>query len=300
MNASRRKLARAISLLESSSLSKTDFQSYFDKARENRSCRVIALSGPPGVGKSTVAGCISKHFLETGHKIAVLAIDPISPYSGGAVLGDRIRFLPDDYQGEEIKDNFYLRSLSAQMFMGGVPPTIAGQIVILMGSGFDRIIVETAGVGQGEYLVRNYSDHFCLVLMPESGDEVQALKSGILEVADSILVNKSDLKGAPRYYSTLRQNLDIDDLFLVCGSDSSGFEKFFEQVTFDQSKITVEGLVSIYVRDMLMYQLLSGGADEAKLSGVGGKSFEEILSVSKQQFTNEVQRLLDTGNILTI
>lgn len=153
----------------------------------------IGFTGPPGVGKSTLVGTFIARRAQLGRSIGVLAIDPASPIGGGAVLGDRIR-MDDALDGSGV----YLRSISSGDTHDGLGNNVADMLLALDSRGFDELLLETVGVGQAEHAVRALVDTLVLLLQPESGDGVQALKAGILELADVVVIAKSDLPGAAR------------------------------------------------------------------------------------------------------
>lgn len=152
--------------------------------------RRIGLTGPPGAGKSTLAGHLALHRLP-GQRVGVLAIDPSSPRTGGAILGDRIRM--DELAGSA---QLYIRSIGSRSAHDGLSDNLPEMLDTMDEFGFDEVLLETVGVGQAEYAARAQVDTLVLVLLPESGDIVQAMKAGIMEMADIFVVNKADLPGA--------------------------------------------------------------------------------------------------------
>lgn len=164
----------------------------------------IGVTGPPGVGKSTVTAGLARRAVQAGHSVGVLAVDPTSPFSGGAFLGDRVRMqsLSDDHR-------VFIRSLASRDGHGGLSPSTPYAADVLDAFGLDRIFIETVGVGQAELDVLSCSDIVILVLQPGTGDVIQALKAGILEAADLFLINKSDLQGAETLLDSLRFMLDV-------------------------------------------------------------------------------------------
>jgi LAO/AO transport system kinase len=164
----------------------------------------IGVTGPPGVGKSTVTAALARRAVRAGHAVGILAVDPTSPFSGGAFLGDRIR-MQDLDDGRRV----FIRSMASRDGHGGLSPATPYAADVLDAFGLDRIFIETVGVGQAELDVIGCSDLVILVLQPGTGDVIQALKAGIIEAADLFLVNKSDLQGTEALLESLRFLMDI-------------------------------------------------------------------------------------------
>jgi LAO/AO transport system kinase len=163
----------------------------------------IGLTGPPGAGKSSLGGRLAVLRARTA-RVGVLAIDPSSPRSGGAILGDRIRM--DELAGA---DDLFVRSLASRTAGDGLAQNIPELLHAMEHAGFDEVILETVGVGQAEHAVRHQVDTLVLVLNPESGDIVQAMKAGVMELADIYLINKSDLPGAARLAGDIQRVLQL-------------------------------------------------------------------------------------------
>jgi LAO/AO transport system kinase len=193
----RRALARVLSLVQNGDAPK------FGK-RKLRPARVVGITGSGGAGKSTLVGALLKHLRGKNLNVAVLASDPQSPKTGGALLGDRIRvkFDPAD-------EGIYFRSLSTRGAPGGIAACTGAAIPWLKAFGFDVILVETVGIGQDQVAVREVVDTLVLVVTPGAGDEVQWEKAGVIELADLIVVNKSDMPGADRVAQQLRHSLSL-------------------------------------------------------------------------------------------
>jgi LAO/AO transport system kinase len=166
--------------------------------------RLIGITGSPGVGKSSVTSALITALRAGGRRVAVLAVDPSSPLSGGALLGDRIRM--QEHHGDE---GVFVRSLAARGHLGGLAAAIPSAALVADAAGFDDIILETVGVGQSEVDVAALADTTVLVLAPGLGDSVQAAKAGILEIADVLVVNKADQSGAGRLEAELRGMLEL-------------------------------------------------------------------------------------------
>jgi LAO/AO transport system kinase len=187
----RRALARAMSAVENETAAGTvllhRLQPHLGRAR------VLGITGPPGAGKSTLVSALIGAWLARGARVGVVAVDPSSPFSGGAILGDRIRM--GEHQANE---RVFIRSLASRGHGGGLSRTAARVVDLLDAAGYDQIIIETVGAGQSEVEVAEVADTRIVVCPPGLGDEVQALKAGILEIADILVVNKADLPAAER------------------------------------------------------------------------------------------------------
>ncbi|HZW55614.1 MAG TPA: methylmalonyl Co-A mutase-associated GTPase MeaB [Nitrososphaerales archaeon] len=167
---------------------------------------VVGITGPPGTGKSTLVDRLITAFRSRGLKVAILAVDPSSPVSGGALLGDRVRMLD-----HSLDEGVYIRSMASRGEEGGLSRAAKNAVRILDAAGNDLVIVETAGIGQSDVKVVGIADVVVVVLMPELGDEVQAMKAGLMEVGDIFVVNKSDLPGADIVLRTLMDVLSMKD-----------------------------------------------------------------------------------------
>lgn len=174
------------------------------------STRVVGITGPPGAGKSTTVGALVGAYRANGLRVAVLAVDPSSPYSGGALLGDRIRM------AAHINDpDVLIRSVATRGHLGGLAAAVPASIKLLSALGYDLVILETVGVGQSEIEIAAVADPTIVVLNPGAGDAVQASKAGLLEVADIVVVNKADRDGADQTVRDLRAETHAPILKLV-------------------------------------------------------------------------------------
>lgn len=168
---------------------------------------VLGITGPPGAGKSTFVDRVVQQARAGQERVAVVAVDPSSPFSGGAILGDRVRM--ERHTGD---DDVYMRSLSSRGHLGGLSGATTEVVDLLDAAGFERVVVETVGVGQSELGVMEVADTVVVILTPESGDSVQAMKAGLLEIADVFVVNKADREGAARLSRELRRSVELSEL----------------------------------------------------------------------------------------
>jgi len=190
---------------------------------------ILGVTGPPGSGKSTLIGQMVRKWASSGERVAVLALDPTSPLSGGSLLADRIRMEGED----ELRENVFVRSIPSGKTPGAVSPILWPICSVLSECGWTRIIVETVGTGQSEFRIAALVDRLLLVDGPDRGDIIQAEKAGILELADVIAVNKSDLPGASSAAQHIRSSLSLtsDDnreVVLVSAKEGHGIQELVE------------------------------------------------------------------------
>ncbi|MGQ0612544.1 MAG: methylmalonyl Co-A mutase-associated GTPase MeaB [Planctomycetaceae bacterium] len=198
----RRALARGLTVVEAGG-DEAAFLLDALRARTGRGRR-IGLTGPPGVGKSTLLAALVRLERAAGRRVGVVAVDPTSPFSGGALLGDRHRMA-----AEAADEGVFVRSMATRGEPGGLARAAPDALDLLDAAGFDTLILETVGVGQTEIEVASTADSVAVVLSPESGDAVQAMKAGLLEIADVLCVNKSDREGAEAFASELEAMLEL-------------------------------------------------------------------------------------------
>lgn len=193
-------LAKLISYLENNP------EDRFVDELPSKGAKVIGFTGSPGAGKSSLVNAVISELRKEGFKVGVITIDPTSPFTGGAFLGDRIRM-----KSHFLDDSVFIRSMGSGSSLGGLNESIFDVIKLMDAFGFDYILIETVGAGQSEVDIVYVSDIVVLVLSPGTGDDIQFLKSGIMEIGDIYVINKSDLEGADYYKSRLESILSLSD-----------------------------------------------------------------------------------------
>jgi LAO/AO transport system kinase len=216
-----RTVARALTIVENDLKGADEL---LKKLQFEKPTPIIGITGPPGAGKSTLVNVIIDELLKTGGKIAVLAIDPTSPFNFGSLLGDRIR-MASHFNHPDV----FIRSLATRGSLGGLSAKTIEMADVLRGSGFDYVLIETVGVGQSEIEIAGLADLTFVVLVPESGDEIQNIKSGLMEIADAFIINKADRADADLFMNNLKkiiQQKDADQLpvFKTIASQGMGVE----------------------------------------------------------------------------
>jgi LAO/AO transport system kinase len=195
-NGNTKALARSISLVENKG---KGYESLLKSLPHNETTKIVGITGPPGAGKSTLVDALIAQMVQENKKVAVLCVDPSSPFNLGAVLGDRIR-MSNWYTHPQV----FIRSLATRGSMGGLHPKIIEITELVKAAHFDYIIVETVGVGQSEIEIAGLADTTVVVMVPEAGDEIQTMKAGLMEIADIFVVNKSDRPDADAFVKNLR------------------------------------------------------------------------------------------------
>jgi len=240
----------------------------------------VGITGPPGSGKSTLIDSLTSLIRKKGPSVAILAVDPTSPFKGGAILGDRVRM-----QRHYTDKGVFIRSLATRGFKGGLTGAINEVIDLMDAAGRDYILLETVGVGQSELDIAGYVDTVVVVMVPDMGDSIQAMKAGIMEIADIFVVNKSDLAGADRLINNLNIKLDLNKRrgewqipVLKCRADQNdGVEELFDKIL--QHK----------------HMLEEGGRLEERRGRQRLQQFEQML---EHKIMAEIKsKILDSGRI---
>jgi len=272
-------LSRAISLIEN------EYEGYelLLQSLPSSSTKIIGITGPPGAGKSTLVDALIEQLVSKEKKVAVLCVDPSSPFNLGALLGDRIR-MSDWYT----HPNVFIRSLATRGSMGGLHPKIIEITDLMKTFPFDYIIVETVGVGQSEIEIAGLADSTVVVVVPEAGDEVQTMKAGLMEIADLFVVNKADRPDADMFVKNLLQKL------------APAFRTHYREVPVLKTVATQkEGIKELL--DILLHQLKMAHLNDKRFWLLAEKAFylierKRMKGIDKAVLKTEIEKAHPRGN----
>lgn len=298
----KRAAARLISLIEDGAPEANEVLR--EVYRRTGRAHVVAVSGPPGSGKSTLIHRLARALRDRGKTVGIVAVDPTSPLSGGALLGDRVRM------GELAGDaGVFIRSMGTRGRLGGVSAATADAITVLDAFGSDVVVVETAGVGQTDVEVAALSHTLVVLVMPETGDEVQTLKAGLFEVADVFVVNKADLGGAEALAADLRSMLELGErgpwtppVLLASAKAGEGVAELVAALEAHLGHLRESGQLEVRQRSRAEWEVAAAlaeallGRAQALRSGAAFREAVDAVLAKTLSPREAAARLLDDGD----
>ena len=285
-NGDRKSLARAITMVEN----EMEGSENLLKLIQPKETPILGFTGPPGAGKSTLINAFLRHIISLNKKAAVIAVDPTSPFNYGSLLADRIR-MSEHFNNE----NIFIRSIAARGSLGGLSEKIIEITDVLRASDFDFIIIETVGVGQSEVEIAGLADTTIVIVVPESGDDIQAMKSGIMEIADIFVVNKSDREGAATLVNNIKKMLAYKSdlgwsvpVIATIATAEQGIDELFEKVLLHLKSGRFNEKKS-YLLTEKIYQLLRN----YRMQGINREDIKKRLEKARQEPTFNLYRFVE-------
>jgi LAO/AO transport system kinase len=278
-----RSVARALTIVENNL---NDAAELLKNLTFNNNTPVTGITGPPGAGKSTLVNAIINNLVRQGKKVAVLAIDPTSPFNFGSLLGDRIR-MASHFNHPDV----FIRSLATRGSLGGLSAKTIEMTDVLKASGFDHIIVETVGVGQSEVEIAGLADLTFVMLVPEAGDEIQNIKSGLMEIADAFIINKADRDGADLFINNLKKILQQSkegkvSIFKTIASKNEGIDAI---TNFMLSNPKIKNSR----RELLLTQKVYNIIRQNKMAGIDKKKLQQDIAKALSEDNFNIYRFAE-------
>ena len=304
LTGNQRALARLVSAVEGESADVPEIMQRIVPALGRAYC--VGITGPPGAGKSTITDRLTAHARQQGKTVGIIAVDPTSPFSGGAILGDRIRM-----QQHYLDAGVYIRSMASRGHHGGLSRAARGVIKLLDAFGKGLIIVETVGVGQTELDIVAAADTTVLILVPESGDAIQTIKAGIMEIADLFVINKADRNGAERLQRDLQMMLHVrhasdgwcPTVLSTQAHQDIGIAELYGAIADHRRKLSETGHLAARRRqnrrqellDLLQQQLMATLTTQFENSEARGSLLEQVEEGAVDPYTAAQRMLVDSA-----
>ncbi|MCE7792440.1 methylmalonyl Co-A mutase-associated GTPase MeaB [Salipaludibacillus sp. CUR1] len=280
LNGKQRALAKAISIVEDRKPSHRELMKQIYPHTGN--AHIIGITGSPGAGKSSLVNGLVREWRKKGQSVAIAAIDPTSPFSGGALLGDRIRM-----QDHEDDEGVFIRSMGTRGSLGGLSEACQDTVRLMEAAKFDKVVIETVGVGQSELDIMKTADTIALVLYPSGGDVIQAFKAGIMEIADLFIINKADLPGVEQLKG------ELEDLLHITSLPESWEPPILPAISTEKRGVSE---VAESLDNHHRHLLLSEEKSERRISQKESEVERRLIERLKEEFTPYIKESLNQSN----